>query len=166
MTLQELMKLLISWKSMDNQSILRELTRKGFNFDASDLQARSLAIEKYRQYTSTVEHYLLDAGIRELEPHGESIREIVLDAALEYIRHYARLLHVAWADRSRPIDTVQVNLNDMLGYGEVVAGDLHDRITALLDSEAFSSTGSLVDATYREKIARGYAVAKDEAESV
>lgn len=146
---------------MDNQSILRELTRKGFNFDTSDLQARSLAIEKYHQYVSTAEHYLLDAGIRELKPHGENIREIALDAALEYIRHYDRLLHAAWTDRSRPIDMVRVNLNDMLGYGEVVAGDLHTRITALLDSEAFCPTGSLVDAAYREKIAQGYAVVQD-----
>ncbi len=146
---------------MDNQSILRGLTRKGFNFDTSNLQVRSLAIEKYRQYSSTVEHYLLDAGIRELEPYRESIREIVLDAALEYIRHYDRLLHTTWIDRSRPIDTVQVNLNDMLGYGEVIAGDLHTRITALLDSDAFRPVGGLVDAAYREKIAQGYVVAQD-----
>lgn len=64
--------------------------------------------------------------------------------------------------RSRPIDTVRVNLNDMLGYGEVAAGDLYTRITALLDSEAFCPTGSLVDAAYREKIAQVYAVASEE----
>lgn len=100
--------------------------------------------------------------LREFELYGENIREIAFDAAMEYIQHYDRLLHAAWTDRSRPIDMVRVNLNDMLGYGEVVAGDLHTRITALLDSEAFYPTGSLVDAAYREKIAQVYAVASEE----
>lgn len=146
---------------MDNQSILRELTRKGFNFDESNLQVRSLAIEKYRQYADTVKKYMLEAGIQNADSLGESVREIVADTTMEYIRYYDRLLHKAWIDRSRPIDTVRVNLNDLLCYSEIVAGGLHEKMTALLNRDEIQSDG-LVDAEYRDKIAQGYAIVDEE----
>lgn len=146
---------------MDNQSIIEAVTDKGFDFNESSLQAKTLAIEKYRQYYESVEKYFLDAGVQDTQPLNDFIHDIASDLTYGYIWYYDQLLHEARPDRTVPLDTIQVNMNDLISYGERIANNLDENVMEILFQKELVFN-NLFDVDYLDKLTKGYAVSEEE----
>lgn len=146
---------------MDNQFIIQAMTLKGFDFNESSLQAKTLAIEKYRQYYGSVVKYFTEAGIQNLAPLNDIIHNVVSDATKNYIDYYDQLLQAAQPDKSVPLDAVHINMNKLADYGGTIANDLHENVTAILHEKGLTSE-DLLDADYLDKLSRGYVESEEE----
>lgn len=156
-----------------NNDIIDMITSLGFDFDKSNLMAVTIAIEKHIQYEETVRKYLLEWGI--YINHGSMerkefwllfINDIAVTTSFAYLKYYDTLLQKQWIiakkkEANIPIDAVKVNMMDMICYGEILATNLHEQITASLTAKGFEELQD-ISPEYREKLLHGFTEVEDD----
>lgn len=144
---------------MENQMIISNLVSRGFDFDHSSIHTRTLGIEKFRQYQDTASKYFSQNGFSQVDSFDEIINDIALTYAKAYLDQYDALLKRESAMQNLPLDVVVVNNADLIGYGEIIATDLHEQLTSILsemgrEDSIFDS--ELLDESYIEKLQQGF----------